>query len=125
MQRRQADVRRLDNKYVVTGHCASLTVGGYNNNVTVESADTLESTGYGNTIIDQLCNNANVKLSAYGIAFNATGHCAGVTISSYDNKVTVDSVDSIIVSGYNNNVTYHSGSPKVTDSGSSNNIQQG
>jgi hypothetical protein len=114
-----------NNKYVVTGHCASLTVGGYNNNVTVESADSVESSGYGNTIIDQLCDNANVKLSAYGIAFNATGHCASLAISSYNNKVTVDSVDTITVSGYGNNVTYHTGTPKVTNSGYDNNIQQG
>jgi Protein of unknown function (DUF3060) len=39
---------------------------------------------------------------------------------------TVDSADSIDVSGYNNNtVTYHSGVPKITDSGYSNPIQQG
>ena len=112
-------------QYSVTGHCASLLVGGYNNNLTVDSADTLESTGYGNTITDRACNNGNLKLSSYSMAFNVTGHCASLAITSYDNKVTVDSVDSIIVSGYNNNVTYHSGSPKVTDSGNSNNIQQG
>jgi hypothetical protein len=112
-------------KYSVTGHCASLTVGGYNNNVTVDSADTLESTGYGNTVTDGACNNGNLKLSSYGIAFNVTGHCASLAISSYQNKVTVDSVDNITVSGYNNDVTYHSGTPKVTDSGYSNNIHQG
>jgi hypothetical protein len=112
-------------KYSVTGHCASLTVGGYNNNVTVESADTVESTGYGNTVTVRACNNGNLKLSSYGIAFNVSGHCANLAISSYNNKVTVDSVDNVIVSGYNNNVTYHSGAPKVTDSGYSNNIQQG
>lgn len=112
-------------KYVVTGHCASVIVGGYNNNVTVGSADTLESTGYGNTITDQSCNNAAVKLSAYGIAFNATGHCTSVAISSYNNKVTVDSVDTVTVSGYNNTVTYHSGGPRVTDSGYDNDIHQG
>jgi hypothetical protein len=111
--------------YSVTGHCASLTVGGYNNNVTVDNADTLESTGYSNTVSDRACNNCNLKLSAYGIAFNVTGHAASLMISSYDNKVTVDSVDSINVSGYNNAVTYHSGTPKITDSGHSNTIQQG
>jgi len=112
-------------KYSVTGHCASLTVGGYNNNVTVDSADTLESTGYGNTVTDRACNNGKLKLSAYGNAFNVTGHCASLTVSSYDNKVTVDSVDSINVSGYNNVVIYHSGAPKTTDSGYSNTIRQG
>jgi hypothetical protein len=112
-------------KYSVTGHCVSLTVGGYDNNVTVDSADTLESTGYGNTVTVGACNNGNLKLSSYRIAFNVTGHCASLSISSYDNKVNVDSVDNIIVSGYNNDVTYHSGTPNVTDSGYTNNIQQG
>jgi hypothetical protein len=111
--------------YFVTGHCASLKVGGYNNNVTVDSADTLESSGYSNTVTVHACNNGKLTLSAYGIAFNVTGHCASLTISSYDNKVTVDSIDSINVSGYNNVVTYHSGTPKITDSGYSNTIQQG
>jgi hypothetical protein len=115
----------FDSKYVVSGHCAGLIVGGYNNDVTVDSADTLESTGYGNTITDHACNNATVKLSSYGIAFNATGRCTSVAISSYDNKVTVDSVETVTVSGYNNNVTYHQGTPKVTDSGYANNIHQG
>jgi hypothetical protein len=112
-------------KYSVTGHCASLKVGGYDNNVIVDSADTLESSGYGNTVTVHACNNGNLKLSAYGIAFDVTGHCASLAISSYDNKVTVDSVDSINISGYNNTVTYHSGAPKITDSGYSNNIQRG
>jgi hypothetical protein len=112
-------------KYSVTGHCAGLTVGGYNNNVTVDSADTLESTGYGNTITVGACNNGNLKLSSYSIALNVTGHCASLAITSYDNKVTVDSVDNITVSGYNNNVTYRSGTPQITDSGYSNSIQQG
>jgi hypothetical protein len=111
--------------YLITGHCASLTVGGYNNKVTVDSADTLESTGYSNTVKVHACNNGNLTLSSYSIAFDVTGHCASLAISSYDNIVTVDSVDSINVSGYNNNVTYHSGAPKITDSGHSNNIQQG
>ena len=111
--------------YLVTGHCASLTVGGYNNKVTVDSVDALESTGYSNTVTVHACNNGNLALSSYGIKFNVTGHCASLAISSYDNNVTVDSVDSINVSGYNNVVTYHTGAPKITDSGHSNNIQQG
>ena len=114
-----------NSKYSVTGHCASLTAGGYDNNVTVDSADTLESSGYGNTVTDHACNNGNLKLSAYGIQFDVTGHCASLTISSYQNKVKVESVDSINVSGYDNIVTYHSGAPKITDTGQSNTIQQG
>ena len=60
-----------------------------------------------------------------GVDKHATGHCASLTITSYDNKVTLDSADSINISGYNNVVTYHSGAPKITNSGYSNTIQQG
>jgi hypothetical protein len=111
--------------YLITGHCASLTVGGYNNKVTVDSADTLESTGSSNTATVHACNNGNLTLSSYGIKFNVTGHCASLAISSYHNNVTVDSVDTINVSGYDNVVAYHSGTPKITDSGNNNNIQRG
>jgi hypothetical protein len=110
--------------YFVTGHCASLTVGGYSNTVRVDSVDTLESTGYNNTATVQACNNGNLKLSSYGIKFNVTGHCASLAISSYSNNVTVDSVDSINVSGYDNVVAYHSGTPTITDSGNNNNIHR-
>src|SRR5262249_32943785 len=106
-------------------HCASLKVGGYNNNVTVDSAGTLDSSGYGNTVTDHACNNGNLTLSAYGIAFNVTGHCASLTISSYDNKVTVDSVDNINVFGDHNPVPTHPAARKITDWGHPNTIQQG
>jgi len=112
-------------QYSVTGHCVSLTVGGYNNYVTVDTADTVESSGYNNVVIDYACNNGNLTLSSYSNVFTVTGHCASLAIKSYGNQVTVDSVDSVNVSGYNNIVTYHSGTPKITDSGSSNNIQLG
>jgi hypothetical protein len=112
-------------KYSVTGHCTSLKVGGYDNNVTVDNADTLESSGYSNTVTDHACNNGKLRLSSYGIVFYVTGHCASLTISSYDNNVTVDSVDSINVSGYHNTVTYHSGTPQISDSGYNNAVQQG
>ncbi|OBI85391.1 DUF3060 domain-containing protein [Mycobacterium sp. 1245805.9] len=114
-----------DSKYVVTGHCASLTVGGYDNNVTVDNADAIESTGYSNVVRVQTCNDGNLKISSYGNDFNVAGHCAGLAISSYNNKVNLESVDAITVSGYSNNVTYHTGTPKITNSGYDNNIQQG
>jgi Protein of unknown function (DUF3060) len=115
----------FSSRYFVTGHCASLKVGGYDNDVIVDNADTLESTGYSNTVTDRACNNCKLTMSSYGIAFNVSGHSASLTISSYDNKVTVDSVDTINVSGYNNAVTYHSGAPKIIDLGYSNTFQRG
>ncbi|COW82462.1 membrane protein [Mycobacterium tuberculosis] len=41
------------------------------------------------------------------------------------NSVTVDSVDTIEAAGFNNEVTYHSGSPKISNAGGSNSVQQG
>jgi hypothetical protein len=111
--------------YSITGHCASLTVAGYNNHVTVDSAYALESTGHGNGVTVLACNNGNLKLSSYGIKFDVTGHCASVAISSFGNNVSVESVDRINVSGDSNVVTYHSPAPKITDSGHLNNIHQG
>jgi Protein of unknown function (DUF3060) len=111
--------------YYVTGKCASLTVGGFSNTVRVDSIDAVESTGYNNTVTVQSCNNGALTVSSYGIKFDVTGHCASLAISSYDNNVTVGSVDSINVSGYDNVVTYHSGKPTITDSGNNNRIHLG
>ena len=38
---------------------------------------------------------------------------------------TAVKVDSIDASGFDNKVTYHSGTPKITNSGDSNVVQQG
>src|ERR1700744_2871758 len=109
----------------VTGHCSSIRVGGYSNNVTVENVDTLISNGYGNTVTDHACNSCDLTIASYNNTFTVTGHSTSLRISSYSNKVTVDSVDAITVAGYQNTVTYHSGTPKTTDSGYSNIIRQG
>jgi Protein of unknown function (DUF3060) len=111
--------------YTITGHCSSIRVGGYSNNVTVENADTLISNGYGNTVTDHACNSCDLTIASYNNTFTVTGHSTSLRISSYSNKVTVDSVDAITVAGYQNTVTYHSGTPKTTDSGYSNIIRQG
>jgi Protein of unknown function (DUF3060) len=117
--------------YTVTGHCVSLTLNaiGYNNRVTVDSADTVESNGYNNMVTLHACNNCTLKLTSYGMVFNVTGHAASLTLSdaAYNDKVTVDSVDSVSIGfgNYSNVITYHSGAPKVSDSGYSNTIQKG
>ena len=41
------------------------------------------------------------------------------------NAITVDAVDSIDASGFNNKVTYHSGTPNISNSGESNVVAQG
>ncbi|BEH74873.1 hypothetical protein YM3MPS_06760 [Mycobacterium pseudoshottsii] len=54
-----------------------------------------------------------------------TGHCASVSVSGLQNTVTVETADRITASGLNNKVTYQSGSPKISKSGSGNVIEQG
>jgi hypothetical protein len=56
--------------------------------------------------------------------FTVTGHCERVTIGGNNNRVTLDSADNIDASGINAVVTYHSGTPTVTQSGGST-VQQG
>jgi len=54
-----------------------------------------------------------------------TGHCTQISVSGVQNSITVDSVDAIDASGFNNKVTYHSGTPEVGNSGDSNVVEQG
>ncbi|BBZ37053.1 DUF3060 domain-containing protein [Mycobacterium conspicuum] len=85
----------------------NLTVAGINENQTIACNDnTVDVSGVSNTVV-------------------ITGHCASLTVSGVQNVITVDAVDTIDASGFNNKVTYHTGSPKVSKSGSGNVVQQG
>jgi hypothetical protein len=54
-----------------------------------------------------------------------TGHCTSLTVSGVQNTITVDAVDAVDASGFNNKVTYHAGTPKISNFGGSNVVQQG
>jgi len=71
------------------------------------------------------CNNSQVSISGISNTVTITGHCATVTVSGMQNQVTLDTSDQIEASGMNNVVTYHSGSPDVSNGGSNNSVQQG
>ena len=70
------------------------------------------------------CKGGSVSVS--GITNNVviTGHCASVNVSGIQNQITVDAADTIQASGSGNQVTYHSGSPKVGNSGFDNVVQR-
>jgi hypothetical protein len=70
------------------------------------------------------CNDSHVSVSGVSNTVTITGHCAEVTVSGMQNKVTLDASDGINASGFDNVVTYHSGSPDI-NSGGSNVVQQG
>ena len=69
--------------------------------------------------------NNSVTVSGVSNTIVITGHCTKLTVSGMQNSVTVDAVDSIDAAGFNNQVTYHSGSPKISKSGDGNVVEQG
>jgi Protein of unknown function (DUF3060) len=85
----------------------SISVAGVGNNRTIACAGNI------------------VNVSGVSNTVTITGHCVRLAVSGVKNTVVVDSVDTIDASGVNNHVTYHSGSPKISKSGQSNEVQQG
>lgn len=71
------------------------------------------------------CNDNMVNVSGVSNTVTITGHCASLSVSGVQNSVTVEAVEAIEASGFNNKVTYHSGAPKISNSGGSNVVQQG
>lgn len=71
------------------------------------------------------CDDNVVNVSGVSNTVVISGHCASLSVTGVQNGITVDAVDSIDVSGLSNKITYHSGTPKVTNSGSANVVQQG
>jgi Protein of unknown function (DUF3060) len=72
-----------------------------------------------------VCNNSIVNVSGISNTVVITGHCKSLDVSGVQNKVTVDAVDTIEASGFNNQITYHTGSPSIDKSGDGNVVQQG
>ena len=71
------------------------------------------------------CNDSIVTVSGVSNTVVIRGHCKSLAVSGVQNSITVDAVDSIEVSGFNNRVTYHTGSPSIDKSGAQNAVQQG
>ena len=57
--------------------------------------------------------------------YTVTGHCERVTVAGNNNHVTLDSSDNIDAGGNGTVVTYHSGTPAVTQNGLNVTVQQG
>jgi hypothetical protein len=71
------------------------------------------------------CNDSVVTVSGITNTVVLTGHCASLTVLGSQNVVTVNTADTIDTSGIENQITFHSGSPTVQNSGISNVVQQG
>jgi hypothetical protein len=71
------------------------------------------------------CDDSIVSVSGMNHTVVVTGHCVSLTVSGMDNVITVDSADTIGASGFDNRVTFKSGSPEVNNSGGGNVVEQG
>ncbi|MDP9165680.1 MAG: DUF3060 domain-containing protein [Actinomycetota bacterium] len=71
------------------------------------------------------CHDSVVDVSGVSNTVVITGQCRSVSVSGVENTVTVDSSGVISASGFNNRVTYLSGTPEIRNSGDSNTVEQG
>ncbi len=71
------------------------------------------------------CNEAKITVSGVNNTITLTGHCVSLTVSGVENKITVDSADSISASGFDNQIHYKSGDPKIDNFGGSNTVERG
>ena len=85
----------------------SLSIGGIERNQTV------------------ICDEGAVSVSGVNNTIEIQGSCTSVTVSGIENAVTVESAATINASGFDNRVTYRSGAPEITKSGTGNTVEQG
>lgn len=71
------------------------------------------------------CDNGTLYVSGGNHVVTVTGNCDALNVSGTGHKVTVDSANSIMVSGTSNEITYHSGTPVVNNTGNQNVVHQG
>jgi hypothetical protein len=110
----------------VTGHCANLTIDDMSNQVTVDSADTIDVSGISTTVtVTGRCGQLTVSSGSENKVV-VPGHCSDVNVSSgTENQVTVGSADTIEADGIQNVIVFHTGSPKINDTGMNNTVKQG
>jgi hypothetical protein len=75
--------------------------------------------------VNLACDDSAVNVSGSSNTVAITGHCASLTVSGIKNVITIENVDAIEASGFDNQVTYQSGSPSINKSGQGNVVQQG
>lgn len=71
------------------------------------------------------CDDNIVIISGANNTVDITGQCTAVTVSGFENIVTTEFTREIAVSGFDNKVTYRTGDPRVSESGSGNSVTRG
>ncbi|OBA61242.1 hypothetical protein A5647_11545 [Mycobacterium sp. 1100029.7] len=90
----------------------------------VPNSGTLQVSGSGTTKTVP-CNSGYLSVSGVTNTITISGHCTSVSVAGKGNRVMIDSADAISISGTGNVVTYHWGSPKIANTGTSNTVTQG
>jgi len=92
--------------------------------VTVESGGFV-SLGGVETRQTVVCDDGTVNISGVNNTIEVQGACTMVTVSGVENTVTVESADTISASGFDNRVTYRTGTPEISKSGRGNVVEPG
>ncbi|MUM15655.1 hypothetical protein BI330_13805 [Mycobacterium sp. CBMA 623] len=71
------------------------------------------------------CDECSINVSGVSNTVEIEGNCDTLTVSGVENVVTVGTAGKIGVSGFDNKVTFQSGEPDVSKSGSNNTVEQG
>jgi hypothetical protein len=71
------------------------------------------------------CRDTDVNVSGVSNTIVLTGHCRTVTVSGVQNTVTIDAAETISASGFENRVTFLTGTPEIQNSGASNVVEPG
>lgn len=99
----------------------ALFVAYSHHNTTVHGNLVMINSGAKDTID---CNDGSVKLDGDNNTYTITGRCRRLEVFGSANHVTVDSADSIDIFGDDNEVTYHSGYPRINKTGNNDTVFQ-
>lgn len=92
--------------------------------VTVQPGDSLSFGGIERRLT-VVCDQGSVSVSGITNTVDIQGPCVRVSVSGMDNIVTVESAETIVASGFDNQVTYFSGNPEISKSGRGNVVEPG
>jgi hypothetical protein len=109
---------------VVMGFVVSQAFSASSRSIQLASGGSLTVNGNAQTK-NVACNDGHVKVDGREMTVTISGHCASIAVDGVINKVSVDSTDTVDVDGIHNVVTYHSGSPKVTNRNGLNTVGHG
>ncbi|MDY6997965.1 MAG: DUF3060 domain-containing protein [Actinomycetota bacterium] len=93
-----------------------------------DSADTVDAgqtLNIGGVEINRtvFCAGGSVHVSGMSNTVEIRGECGVVTVSGFENVVDVDSAQSLVASGFGNRLTYSTGAPEISNSGSGNTVE--